>query len=453
MLKITSLYIFLLSTTLVFSQTIPRADNICFFQDAKTGKPITIVNDSLVYKGELKNPTRLKHSDYPETLNRYGYHFNINKRTYLVNLGCGPVLEYRNDSIVRIDNSFIQKNQFGASPFVYQNQICLFGGSGLFTDKNFITRFDFKSMEWFRLFPKGKEEPGARSNNLNYFNQDGFYIFGGWTNLTISTFEKDSSLWFLNFDTLQWNHLGNYNENLLKIISESPSKYYTFQTNKKLYIQNSSFVLEIDFENNKINYFENKNIVSWIKPYFDNNSNSLVYLQFLSGSDNLKLERIPLSNLLKYPLKSEKLYSTPWQEYVMPLISIIILLLLIFGIYKWMAYQKGMCFVFHKRKNKFYYKSKIISNLDPLEEKILAYLFENKKTYIQLNQLNSFFEKESPNNFANVIKKRDLVFSSLLVKLNALLNQEEKSLLLMQKNEEDKRIKEIRLNPLYFTLK
>lgn len=74
--KILSLFA-LLSVSIMSSQTIPRTDNICFFQDANTGKPITIVNDSLVYKGELKNPTLLKHTDYPETLNRYGYHINI----------------------------------------------------------------------------------------------------------------------------------------------------------------------------------------------------------------------------------------------------------------------------------------------------------------------------------------------------------------------------------------
>lgn len=443
----------LLTAFFLTAQTIPRTENICFFQDAKTSKPITIVNDSLVYKGELKNPTKLKHTDYLDILKNYTYHFNIKMHTYLVHAGCGPVLEYRNDSIVRIDNSFLQKNQFGASPFIYKDQICLFGGSGLFTDKNFITKFDFKNMEWFRLFPKGREEPGARSDNLNYFNQDGFYIFGGWTNLTTSTFEKDSSLWFLNFNTLQWNHLGNYNEKLLEIITETPYKYYTFQTDKKLYIQNRSLILEIDFENNKIKYFENKNIATWIKPYFDNNSNSLVYLHFSSGSDKIKLESMPLSNLLKYPIKTEKLYYSSWQEYAFPLVFLFMVLLLIFGVYKWILFQKRKCFVFHQSKNKFYYKSKIISNLDPLEEKILAYLFENKKTYIQLNQLNSFFEKENQDNFSNVIKKRDLVFNSLLVKLNAIINQEEQALVLIQKNETDKRIKEIKLNPLYFTLK
>lgn len=362
-------------------------------------------------------------------------------------------MEYRNDSIVRIDNSFLQKNQYGASSFVYKNQICLFGGSGLFTDKNFITKFDFKSMEWFRFFPKGKEEPGARSNNLNYFNHDGLYIFGGWTNLSKATFEKDSSLWFFNFNTLEWNRIGNYNENLQKIISESPDKYYTFQTEKKLYLQNSSVFLEIDFKKNKINYFNNKNIVSWINPYFDFNTKSLVYLQYLTGSDYLKLESIPIADLLNCPIKTEKLYYSPWQEYLLPIIWIVFALILLFLLYRWITYHKGKQFLYYQSKNIFYYKSKIISNLDPLEEKILIFLFQNNKTYIQLNQLNSLFEKESSDNFTNVIKKRDLVFSSLLVKLNAIVAQNENPLVLIKKNEVDKRIKEIKLNPMYFTLK
>ena len=443
----------LLTASFLTAQTIPRTDNICFFQDAKTGQPITIVNDSLVYKGELKNPSILKHTDYPEILNRYGYHFIINKHTYLVNVGCGPVLEYRNDSIVRIDNSFLQKNQFGASPFVYKNQICLFGGYGLFTYKNIITRFDFKTMEWLRLFPKNEEEPKATSDNLNFFNSKGLYIIGNHTNTSNNSFEKDSKLWHFDFSTLKWKNLGNYNENNLEIITEQLNKYFPFQTNEKLYLQDRDVILEIDFYNNNIRYYENKNLNTIIPPYFDSKSNSIFYIQFLGGKNYIKLENIPLSELLKHPIKTEKLYYSPWQEYVFTILWITILLQLIFGIYKWVVFQKGKCFVFHQNKNKFYYKTKIISNLDPMEEKILAYLFENKKIFIQLNQLNFFFEKDSPDNFTNVIKKRDLVFSSLVVKLNAIINQEEKSLVLMQKNEADKRIKEIKLNPLYFTLK
>ncbi|MFZ4672501.1 MAG: hypothetical protein ACOYLT_10850 [Flavobacterium sp.] len=450
--KILSLFA-LLSVSFVSSQTIPKTENICFFQDAKSGKPITIVNDSLVYKGELKNPSRLKHTDYPGTLNDYRYYFKIKKQTFLVHIGCGPVLEYRNDSIVRIDNSFLHQNQYGSSPFTYKNQICLFGGYGLFTDKNIITRYDFTPNEWFLLNTSGENIPSSRSDNLYYFDEYGLYIFGGWNTKTMTTFKKDPCIWELNFNNLEWKCLGNYNENLLKIISKSAYNYYSFQTEKKLYIVRNDIIIEIDFQDNKINYFDNRNIILRTKPYFDSKNKSLVCLYNLSGARNLSLETISLDDLLKYPVKSEKLYYSPWQDYAVPILSIFLILILIFGIYKWINYKKRKCFIFNQTQKKLYYKTKIISNLDPLEEKIVVFLFQNNKTFIQLNQLNSFFEKESLDNFTNVIKKRDLVFASLFVKLNAYVMDGEKPLVLMQKNEVDKRIKEIKLNPLYFTLK
>ncbi len=443
----------LLFTTFLNAQTIPVTDNICFFQDAKTGKPITIVNDSLVYKGELKNPSILKHTEFPGKLKRYSqYNFNINKHTYLVEVGCGPVLEYRNDSIVRIDNSVLQNNQFGASPFVYKGQICLFGGYGLFTDKNIITRFDFTPKEWFLLNVNGDNVPSVRTENINYFDENGLYIFGGWNTRT-GTFEKDLSLWHFNFNSLKWIRLGDYNENLLKVISKLPHNYCTFKIGEKLYIQNIDFIIEIDFDNNNICYFDNNNIIPNNQPFFNKKTNTLVYLQNLTGSSKLIIKSIPISELLKNPIKTEKLYTSPWQEFAVPTLSIILVLLLIFGIYKWRKNKKGKCFIYNQTQNKLYYKTKIIANLDPLEEKIMIYLFQNNNTYIQLNQLNSFFEKESLDNVSNVIKKRDLVFSSLLVKLNAYVMYGENPLILIQKNEVDKRIKEIKLNPLYFTLK
>jgi hypothetical protein len=294
--------------------------------------------------------------------------------------------------------------------------------------------------------------PSVRTENINYFDENGLYIFGGW-NTSTGTFEKDLCLWHFNFNSLQWIRLGNYNENLLKVISKFPYNYCTFKIGKKLYIQSIDLIIELDFENNKICYFHNNNIIPNNEPFFNNKTNTLIYLQNLTGSSKLILKSIPISELLKNPIKTEKLYTSPWQEFAVPTLSIILVLLLIFGIYKWRENKKGKCFIFNQNQNKLYYKTKIIYNLDPLEEKILIYLFQNSKTFIQLNQLNSFFEKESQDNFSNVIKKRDLVFSSLLIKLNAFFIDGTKQLVLIQKNEVDKRIKEIKLNPLYFTLK
>ncbi len=444
----------LLTASLLSAQSIPLTDNICFFQDAKTGKPITIVNDSLVYKGELKNPTKLKHTEYPDVLKNYTYHFNIKNHTYLVHVGCGPVLEYRNDSIVRIDNSFLQKNQYGASPFVYKNQICLFGGYGLFTSKNIITSFDIKTKEWFRLYYNEEEKPIERSGPLTYYNEKGVFIFGGWKTELTTSFEKDHNIWYLNYSNLEWQNLGVYNNKIADFITKSKDNFFTFQANKKLYLVNGENIVSIDYSSNTASYFYNKNIIS--KPaglYFDSISNSLIYVQYLSGINKIELESLPLTQFLKHPIKIEKLYYSPWQDYVIPILLLVLTLLLVFGIYKWLNNKKGKCFIFNQNQNKLYYKSKIINNLDSLEEKIVVFLFQNNTTFIQLNQLNSFFEKESPDNVNNVIKKRDLVLSSLLVKLNAIVTQNESPLILIQKNEIDKRIKEIRLNPLYFTLK
>jgi hypothetical protein len=105
------------------------------FREAKTKQPVLIVNDSLVYKGFDMKRIAFKHTEYPAKLQEYKF-FNIGNKTYLVHEGCGPVLEYRNDSIVRIDNSFLHMNQFNASRFIFNNEIYFFGGYGLFTSKN-----------------------------------------------------------------------------------------------------------------------------------------------------------------------------------------------------------------------------------------------------------------------------------------------------------------------------
>jgi hypothetical protein len=440
----------LLFTSIGTAQTIPKTENICFFQDAKTGKPITIVNDSLVYKGELKNPTKLKHTDYPDLLKNYTYHFNINNHTYLVHAGCGPVLEFRNDSIVRIDNSFLQKNQYDASPFVYKNQICLFGGYGLFANKNIITQFNFKTKEWTRLYENKDRKPSERIGAINFHNKNRFYLFGGWNNINSidNTFQEDPKLWYLDYSTFQWYSIGNYNDKLKNINTE-----LTFQGSTKSYVITRLEIIEIDYINNKINWYKNDISIFIFKIIYNNNTKTLHCLVNLPANNEFLLIKTKLSELLKSPIKTEKLYFSPWQETAFPILTILFAFLLFFVIYKWVINRTVKYFVFHQSKNKFYFKSKIISNLDPLEEKILIYLFQNKDMYIQLNQLNGFLEKENPDNVANVIKKRDLVFASLFVKLNAYFMHGENPLVLKKKNEFDKRIKEIKLNPLYFTLK
>jgi hypothetical protein len=95
------------------------------FREAKTKQPVLIINDSLAYKGNAMKKIAFKHTEYPAKLQEYKF-FNIGNKTFLVHEGCGPVLEYRNDSIVRIDNSFLHQNQYYASHFIYNKEIYFF---------------------------------------------------------------------------------------------------------------------------------------------------------------------------------------------------------------------------------------------------------------------------------------------------------------------------------------
>lgn len=440
--------LFLMSCSFLFAQKIPKTDNICFFQDGKTGKPITIVNDSLVYKGELKNPSRLKHTDYSETLNKYNYHFIINKHTYLVHDGCGIVLEYRNDSIVRIDNSFLHKNQYDALPFVYNNEICLFGGYGLFTKKNIITRYNFKLKEWFELPTKYTNRPSPRTFPYGITINNFLYLFGGFEKSVVSKYENKKNIYQLNLNTGEWIVLGKYNDEIFNLISNRGAEL-AFCTKKNIYIVSDEQIIEIDILKNSVSYYKNKNLVSLYKIYYDCNAEKITTLNNLSAFNILTTNIQSLNSILKSPFKTDILYSKTDYEYTI-ILTIAILLFIVYSIIKFTKTYKSNCIIYSRSKNKFFYKTKPLFHFDSMEEKILLYLFENRTHFIQLNQLNSFFESDKPDNYAAVVKKRDLVFNSLIFKLNSILHIEEDEIIISQKNETDKRIKEIKLNCDFF---
>jgi hypothetical protein len=153
------LLLVLLISTSSYTQTWNYNDRVSLFIEAKSQKTIVFVNDSLFYKNGRR--FQFKSTPFPGKLSEY-IALNISKKTFLIHSGCGPVLEFRNDSIVRVDNSYLHNSQFGSTPFIYNKQIYFFGGYGLFTYKNIITRFDFKNGEWNQEQTFGEEFPEAR---------------------------------------------------------------------------------------------------------------------------------------------------------------------------------------------------------------------------------------------------------------------------------------------------
>ena len=251
--QIQFLLIALLFSLSNYGQTWNFNDRISLFIEAKTEKTIVFINDSLFYKNGKR--FRLKTTSFPGKLNEY-LALNIGKKTYLAHSGCGPVLEFRNDSIVRVDNSYVHNSQFGSTPFVYNNQIHYFGGYGLFTYKNIITRYDFKNGEWNQEQNYGEEFPEARCCEVfSYRKNDHLYIFGGVANDPKNIREVNDVkpiVWDLDLKTMTWKKMGTYNSAFIT------SQYDGVQIKNKLYLFHQ-ILLEVDLEQNTVKKYDYSN--------------------------------------------------------------------------------------------------------------------------------------------------------------------------------------------------
>jgi hypothetical protein len=81
-------------------------------------------------------------------------------------------------------------------------------------------------------------------------------------------------------------------------------------------------------------------------------------------------------------------------------------------------------------------------------------LIENAARFVPLNELNQLFEKgNNSENFSSIVKIRETTLATLLQKLSVLTTIPEEELLINRKNPEDKRIKEIRIDPSFLRIK
>lgn len=454
------LFIFLISLSTCQAQSISRTDEHLLFKEVKSSQAVLILKDSLLYKGNNSNKKLFKHSLYLDNLKNY-IPFYVGSKNYLVHSGCGPVLEWRNDSIVRIDRSFLHQNQIGSVSFVYKKEIYYLGGYGLFTFKNLLTKYNFKTKEWDEIETFGTP-PSPRKYAHGIVVNNYLYVFGGYEkdeNHFLQLKDCKPEVWKLNLQTMQWSLEGEYdvsqNFNSEEVITSS------FSANNKLYLLPAldyNNVYEIDFISNSLTIFKGnpKNVLS---PFYDAKTNEIVYIN--KNADGFKsVMRTPLKEFLGEQV-SQEAFILPWYLSLNPVvITIVILGLLLLIILLLNINKRRSRFVpfngitFHAISAVFYYRGKPLDTLDDAELLILDYLVQNRHRFVSLNELNHLYENDvNKNNFSTVVKRREVAFASLLSKLQILTATNENEILIYQKNKEDKRIKEIKLKESFIRIK
>lgn len=420
-----------------------------FFFDEKTQQIILIENDSLVYKTNQKVRIPLKYNEYPANLNEY-LPFSIKNKTYLVHEGCGVVLEYRNDSIVRIDNSFLHKNQFEASSFVYNDEIYFFGGYGLFTHKNILTKYDFKIREWvlddfFTIFNS------PTLSNPNYFSiNDNLYLFGGLNIKENHIVDHNNKfVWKLNIKSKKWKRY------ITKIFNECEAPFnldIKLKLQNGIYIQYCKKTFFIDFKNNLCKEYKSDFIFNVLNSKQIKNK---VYLLIAAKNNKLGEFRYTVSDvndILKKPISEQQFYYEEQSYYGYASIAIIILFLTWFLYLKrrYISYYSNPNFPFQywRESQLLYFKGNKVKHLSEDDIKILDKMASNSNAFVSLNEYNDLFTIDfEHDNYAAIVKRREKKLDSFLQLLANVSNYEFDDLIQERKSEVDKRIKEILFLP------
>lgn len=442
------IFLFLLICSLpnsIIAQKLEFNGGFILFNESKTKEPILIINDSLLYKGVKPIRIPFKHTKYLDKLEGY-IPFNIGNKTYLVHDGCGPVLEFRNDSIVSINDAYLQHNQYGAVHFVYNKEIYFFGGYGLFTTKNILTKYIFKTKDWIEVQTHGDKAQEPRARAFSYIKGNDLYIFGGDAkdeNKIPKGKFLDNKVWRLHLPSMRWSCVGTYDQN------ETKNNFESFiYDSKKLYFH-SAFFSELDVYTNKISTYECNYFAKSLFSYLEGKTIVGVYRigskTFFHAGDISELKgKLKSTSVFISPLEEDKSYMAKTSA------SLLLLIVLLFLFRKQLKNIvkpfKGI--IYSQQRNVFLYKGKPILDFDENDKKTLFYLLENINQYLSLNEMNKLFENNAVvETVSATTKRREQALSGLLAKVSKLTGIAEKELAIERKNAFDKRIKDIMLFP------
>lgn len=437
-----------------FSQKLNFNDQPLLFKESKTNEIIVIDNEETIFKLYKNVKIPLKHNGFPGKLKDYTS-FSIKNQTYLVHKGCGPVLEYRNDSIVRIDNSFLHLNQMGSSNFVHKNEIYFFGGYGLFTFKNILTKYDFITREWLLIKTKNNYLVEPLSDCFYYKNDLFFYVFGGYKqNDDGENIYNNNILYRLDLRTFTWKKFRTNFFNIgvnRSVVSKLGTSF--FEYNGELIINEDKKLFKINFSKNKVIQFKTDVIIPSIHLIYNKNKVvSLIENYNHSNKQNFTISSFPIKDILKNPISEEPFY---YEEQPFYLYGLGLVLFLGFGFFiykkrKFISYylNPSLPFQYWTLSQELYFKGKKVKHLSEDDIKILNKIASYPNQFISLNEFNEMFTIDyETENYAAIVKRREKKLEVFLKLLANVSSYDIKDLLHERKNEVDKRIKEVLFLP------
>lgn len=451
-----NLVLFLLIIPYSFGQTdLKFGKNHLLFFDVQAQEAVLLVNDTILYYGEdFKTKSVTNGLDAAGFSNDPPYILAIGDRTYFVANGAGPVMVYEEGRFLKNDNTFEHRNQHYATPFVYKDDIYLFGGYGLFTHKNMITKYHKNNGGWSQVQTFGDELPSPRFRALSFATDSLLYVFGG-LEQDSERFRKhkivdDGIMWRFDMHDRQWSKEGAYK---LELIGERG--YVAFQTPDKLYLLDD-YIYEVDIFNNSFKTYAFGQWKDIRKIIYDAEEDKVIYTYRRNKkSDIFRIQSEPLDSFIGEEMSQVTLF----EKQSNPILIGAGIFTLIIGLgFGTVVYRRKKVdveeseIVYDSTEGAFYYKNNKISNLNENEFLLLEYLVI-QKSFTPLNKLNELFQLDDTESFSAISKRRETTMANLLFKLSTLLQIPKENIIVEQRNPTDRRLKEVKINQELFKLK
>ena len=395
----------------------------------KTLEFVPSKRDSLVvFLKKGFNNTNLKTINFPD-------------KTYFVLNGGGPVLKFDNKSLIRVDNSVEQRNQFGGALFLHENKIFMYGGYGFWTYKDYLTYFDFSSNQWERhkFDPKNKFIPDGRWKPVFHKTKDTLYVLGGKSsfsgNTLIDTGLKD--VFIVDFIS---NTIIPANKQINPSLSLFSSSNNGFELDgQKAYLTVDGITL-FNFKKNQstvyysyINgefVFKNKKLNTPLLSFLD----SIVFIK--EGQNFKTLSFVSKETILKSSKKTTDIFITekakiPYKR-IIAISSAFFIVIFLFNLFSYKDYLNK--FILHDEFWLYFASKKIMINED--QSKIIKIL--ESRGQFSSTELNNVLSKK------RTYAKSHLTFlrQSFIEELNSVykeLTGDKEDLINSKKNPEDKR--------------
>jgi hypothetical protein len=358
---------------------------------------------------------------------------------YFVYTGCGVVYSLKNNTIKRHDHSYYQMNQFEGAFFMDEGEPRIYGGYGLFTSKNIITRYDTIEREWFVLNAINNPPPsGVRSfvqQNKNYY-----YVFDGFS-FKQNKYNQLRKLYQFNKSSKKWTILGTINNEIIGRKTEDPFEHY--QNYKSLYSCFPNMIVSYDFEKmrfkkyklNSSRIFRNIISVDSLFLLFKITSKPSLYVEISNDSFLRQLDLIEGDVLLR---ESSFMDKFKWSIGFFLVLFVLLTITLV---------KKNS-----KRKSQFVTKNEqtsdaLFDEFNSTEKELIQLLIQFHETGLEISHINDLVNHDQPS-IDTLKKRRETLLKELRYKLALKFNVPQEEIFIEERMKADKRMKLLFLNEI-----